>query len=136
MIFKLRALYIFAACSLYTALFSLKIYNSRYIINEVVKDYNNDIDRLPIEERGDKFDNAAILKTFFMFEGVIYLGYFVISGIYVYKLNCYNNSMIAFHTFLNNYRQTPRSRFIRKYKPAQEPIYEENSAFERSYMSS
>jgi hypothetical protein len=136
MIFKLRALYIFAACSLYTALFSLKIFNSRYIINEVVKDYNNDIDRLPIEERGDKFDNAAILKTFFMFEGVIYLGYFVISGIYVYKLNCYNNSMIAFHTFLNNYRQTPRSRFIRKYKPAQEPIYEENSAFERSYMSS
>jgi len=130
MIFKLRALYVFVACSLYTALFSLKIYNSTYIINEVVKDYNADI------LRGDKFDNAAILKTFYMFEGVIYLGYFIISGIYVYKLNCYNNSMIGFHTFLNNYRQTPRSRFIRKYKPAQEPIYEENSAFERSYMSS
>ena len=134
MIFKLRALYVFVACSLYTALFSLKIYNSTYIINEVVKDYNADIDKLP--RGGDKFDNAAILKTFYMFEGVIYLGYFVISGIYVYKLNCYNNSMIGFHTFLNNYRQTPRSRFIRKYKPAQEPIYEENSAFERSYMSS
>lgn len=44
--------------------------------------------------------------------------------------------MIAFHTFLNNYRQTPRSRFIRKYKPQQDPIYEEISAFERSYLSS
>jgi hypothetical protein len=44
--------------------------------------------------------------------------------------------MISFHVFLNNYRQTPRSRFIRKYKPAEEPIFEEISVFEKSYMSS
>lgn len=44
--------------------------------------------------------------------------------------------MISFHQFLNNYRQTPRSRFIRKYKPGLEPLYEELSAFERSQYSS
>ena len=33
---------------------------------------------------------------------------------------------------MNNYRQTPRSRFIRKYQPINDPIYEENSMFERS----
>ena len=76
MIFKLRALYVFGACSLYTALFSLKIYNSTYIINEVVKDFNADIDKLPIDQRGDKFDNAAILKTFFMFDISIFLSGF------------------------------------------------------------
>ena len=50
MIFKLRALYVLVACALYSALFSLKIFNSAYIINEVVKDYNNDIDKLPVEQ--------------------------------------------------------------------------------------
>ena len=43
--------------------------------------------------------------------------------------------MIEFHKFLTNYRQTPRSRFIRKYKPALEPLYEENSDFEKSILS-
>lgn len=116
MIFKLRALYLFGECLLYSALFSLKIVNSTYIIKEVVKDYNEDIDRTG--DKFDKFNEAQILKTFYTFEGVIFFAFVIVSGIYVLKLNSFNNSMIAFHTFLNSYRQTPRSRFIRKYKPA------------------
>ena len=48
----------------------------------------------------------------------------------------YNNSMKKFHLFLNTYRQTPRSRNLRKYLPPQEPIYEEQSQFEKSYVGS
>jgi hypothetical protein len=71
-----------------------------------------------------------------MIEGVIFFGFSAISMLFWLKAGVFNKSMISFHEFLNNYRQTPRSRFIRKYKPQHEPVYEELSAFERSYMSS
>ena len=56
--------------------------------------------------------------------------------LYYFKLNEHNNIMMEFHTFLNTYRQTPRSRNIKKYKPPQEAIYEELSVFERSNLGS
>ena len=43
--------------------------------------------------------------------------------------------MIKFHDFLNNYRLTPKSRFIRKYQPNLDPLYEEMSNFEASNFS-
>lgn len=67
----------------------------------------------------------------------IYLVFFFIANLlflaFIYK---FNTSMQSFHFFLATYRQTPRSRFIRKYKPSLEPLYEENSAFEKSILSS
>ena len=60
----------------------------------------------------------------------------LIWGAYYFLIRRYNNQMKEFHYFLASYRQTPRSRFIKKYQPNQEPIYEENSTFERSQLSS
>lgn len=60
----------------------------------------------------------------------------ILTVIFTKIMNRYSQSMIDFHAFLTNYRQTPRSRFIRKYQPQQEPIFEENSMFEKSVMSS
>lgn len=44
--------------------------------------------------------------------------------------------MVEFHEFLTKYRQTPRSRFVRKYQFNVEPIFEENSQFETSAVNS
>lgn len=44
--------------------------------------------------------------------------------------------MISFHAFLNTYRQTPRSRNLKKYLPPNEIIYEEHSQFEKSNVGS
>jgi len=61
----------------------------------------------------------------------------IIAGVlYLKVLRAYNDSIIGFHKFLTTYRQTPRSRFIRKYQPSLEPLYEENSIFEKSAFSS
>ena len=70
---------------------------------------------------------------------VLYIVYtcFLLSITYFYLkyINVYTESMKKFHLFLTTYRQTPRSRFIRKYQPGLEPLYEENSIFERSMVT-
>lgn len=67
----------------------------------------------------------------------IYLLFFLMGNlIFFCFIIKFNSSMKSFHYFLATYRQTPRSRFIRKYKPALDPLYEENSAFEKSILSS
>jgi hypothetical protein len=69
-------------------------------------------------------------------EGIISGVFIIFSVIYVVRLTIFNRSLIAFHDFLNNYRQTPRSRMMRKYKPQQDVVFEELSAFEKSIISS
>jgi hypothetical protein len=56
--------------------------------------------------------------------------------IYIVRLNTLIRSLKGFHDFLNNYNQTPRSKNLRKYKPQQDVVFEELSAFERSFKSS
>ena len=56
--------------------------------------------------------------------------------IQLHRLVSYTNSMKKFHLFLNTYRQTPRSRNIKKYLPPQDPIFEEYSYFEKSQIGS
>ena len=46
---------------------------------------------------------------------------------YCFTLTTYKNVMIKFHSFLNGYRQTPRSRNLKKYRPPQDAIFEEAS---------
>ena len=62
--------------------------------------------------------------------------YVIVMAIYFCYMRRYIESMKRFHSFMNNYRLTPKSRFIRKYKPSLEPLYEEQSAFEMSHRSS
>lgn len=71
---------------------------------------------------------ALVILLFLVFAGL--------SALFLFKLSSYNQGMIDFHKFINSYRQTPRSRNLKKYKPPQEPIYEEMSAFERSHFGS
>jgi len=73
----------------------------------------------------DPYSESSLLQAFFIIKGVVLLLFAILMGIYIYHLLRYINSMIKFHSFLNNYRLTPKSRFIRKYKPSMEPLYEE-----------
>jgi hypothetical protein len=52
--------------------------------------------------------------------GLLFVVYFIsiafVFTLYIRRyMRAYLQAMIEFHDFLNNYRQTPRSRFIRKY---------------------
>ena len=82
------------------------------------------------------YDKHKVITYFLAIRLGVHLLVMMSWVMYMVTLNKFNKAMIAFHTFLNNYRQTPRSRFIRKYKPGLEPLYEELSAFERSQYSS
>ena len=55
---------------------------------------------------------------------------------YTYKasLNCHTQ-ILAFHDFLIQYRQTPRSKILRKHLPSMEAVVEEASMFEQSAMT-
>lgn len=77
---------------------------------------------------------TLIIKLVFIFVGYM-LAFFALSCGYYIFLHRYNREMENFHLFLTTYRQTPRSRFIRKYQPSLEPLYEENSIFERSLVT-
>jgi len=93
-----------------------------------------DSDPLTEEERTEDWNGfmtifgALVILLFLVFAGL--------SALFLFKLSSYNQGMIDFHKFINSYRQTPRSRNLKKYKPPQEPIYEEMSAFERSHFGS
>ena len=80
------------------------------------------------------YRTTVIIKVVVIF--VVYLfSLGAISGCYWILMDRYTASMEGFHLFLTTYRQTPRSRFIRKYQPNLEPLYEENSIFERSMVT-
>lgn len=43
--------------------------------------------------------------------------------------------MIAYHDFLIEYRQTPRSKILRKHLPSMDAVVEEESKYEQSALS-
>jgi len=77
------------------------------------------------------------LRELYVLLKLIYLLFMLICLLsFKFFLVQFIQGMQAFHDFLNNYRLTPKSRFIRKYKPHLEPLYEEMSQLEKSYKSS
>jgi hypothetical protein len=91
----------------------------------------------------EKYFLYLIIKNFWIDNYIYIVGqalndltFLIFMLINVCNLVSYNNSMKSFHLFLNTYRQTPRSRNLRKYLPPRDPIYEEHSQFEKSYMGS
>lgn len=67
---------------------------------------------------------------------LILLSFSAMTLILLLKLVSFNRGMIEFHKFINSYRQTPRSRNLKKYQPTFEPIFEDLSQFERSQFGS
>ena len=53
---------------------------------------------------------------------------------YLSSIRCYE-SVLNFHDFLINYRQTPRSKILRKHLPSMEAVVEEASMYEQSMIS-
>lgn len=95
--------------------FFLQVYYSAQSLSLHSEDNSTDI-------QSDKLYMVFGAITFIFF--MIYTG---LSILFIFKLSSYNRGMIDFHKFINSYRQTPRSRNLKKYKPPQEPIYEEIS---------
>ena len=78
----------------------------------------------------------SVFTYIFVNYSMVILFILICSLVYMKCMMEYKKSMVEFHSFLTNYRQTPRSRFLRKYQPQLEPLYEENSVFEKSVFSS
>mmetsp|Transcript_38535 Transcript_38535/g.58650 ORF Transcript_38535/g.58650 Transcript_38535/m.58650 type:complete len:211 (+) Transcript_38535:921-1553(+) len=117
---------VFMITIIYALIFLGNLFLSTMYIVEYVGYQNGDV----------KYEQAPLMETFFIIKVVFLILYGLLMTYYLIKLNRYINSMKQFHSFLNNYRLTPKSRIIRKYKPNLEPLYEEQSAFEMSHRSS
>ena len=85
-----------------------------------------------MENHEKKLELSKYLTFFLPVSIVMLLISLTFMGCYYSALSSHIKAMIEFHIFLNNYRQTPRSRNLKKYNPIQEPIYEEQSQFERT----
>lgn len=90
---------------------------------------------------------SAVLSVLYLIDsgaGVICLYLFVdtvcyaLMTVYVYKFyrdaqQC-ELALIAYHDFLINYRQTPRSKILKRHMPELAAVVEEESMFEQSQM--
>ena len=97
MVYKLRK-YFLILCLLYTLMLALEIFVSYESIHEVVQQYNS----LYFTEY--KYDQDKVLKYFLLLRGSLHFIIIFCWVMYVVTINKYNRSMIAFHEFLNNYR--------------------------------
>ena len=62
----------------------------------------------------DKYRTTLLIKVVLIW--VVYMICFsILSFLYYVQINKFTTEMESFHLFLTTYRQTPRSRFIRKY---------------------
>lgn len=111
-------------------------YSARYLyILLEYQEYKDPKRQTPTEEQKDE-DWNAFMTIFGALVIMLFLVFAGLTTLFLFKLSSYNQGMIEFHKFINSYRQTPRSRNLKKYKPPQEPIYEEISQFERSHFGS
>lgn len=51
-----------------------------------------------------RYDKAKVLQTFLITRIVVLVIFYLLQIYYIIVFNKFNNSMIAFHNFLNNYR--------------------------------
>ena len=121
---KMRKLFMIVLL-LYVALLGCEIVQGHlYISNSADENSNHNLDK------------KQAYVCFYAVYSIILCFIFLLSTFYIYRINRFLQTMTNFHIFLTTYRQTPRSRFIRKYKPNNDVIYEEQSMFERSVFSS
>ena len=119
--------------AVYFAFYAGQVFYSYQYMHDL-EDHQAVAKELSTEQR--KEDWSTSLTFFSGLVVIILLVFMILCALLLYKLRKYNNGMIEFHKFINTYRQTPRSRNLKKYKPPQEPIYEEISQFERSHFGS
>lgn len=111
-------------------------YSCRYLIIMLKHQEAPPAGQSPYTAEEEDEDWTAFMTIFGALVFLLFLVFTGLSALFLFKLSSYNQGMIDFHKFINSYRQTPRSRNLKKYKPPQEPIYEEMSAFERSHFGS
>lgn len=88
---------------------------------DMIPTTNNTTDETKQEQKNNLITYFVGLRFIAL---IAYAGFVVV---YFRTMSKYNQAMLDFHQFLSSYRQTPRSRFIRKYNPGLMPVYEEIS---------
>jgi len=129
----LRAFY--PLICMYFVLMILELYFSLYFVFKIVYWPETKASLVSQGINPDDFKQGVDTVLVVLY-GLVAAGIILLTVLYVKEVKKYTQAMVSFHVFLTNYRQTPRSRFIRKYQPQMEPLYEENSAFEKSVLSS
>ena len=76
-----------------------------------------------------------IMRSFLTVSSSFIIIYVLVVGIFVLYLNRYIQALIQFHSYLSNFKLTPRSRFIKKYQPQLDPLYEEMSHMESNSVT-
>lgn len=97
MILKLKK-YFYILCLLYTILLSLEIFVSTRSINEIVEQANS------LWFDAFHYDKHKVITYFLAIRLGLHLLVMMSWVMYLVTISKFNNSMIAFHTFLNNYR--------------------------------
>lgn len=92
------------------AVFGYKYMHTLYSQSKVQKIIEDD------RKSWEDFKEISItcMEIVFFIYGISFV---IVMFFYFQLLKAHKQSLVQFHEFLNNYRQTPRSRFIRKYSP-------------------
>ena len=74
---------------------------------------------------------ALICVTIFLILIIYAIEFLLLNNFYAKVIQC-EKALIEFHDYLINYRQTPRSKILRKHLPDLTTVVEEESYCERS----